>query len=399
MTTTGDYKYIQRAKHLKNQWFEEASLGFQGLQMARTISPWTDHLKMRRALSLAVDRKQLAEVVMGGRVVPTSVYGPPTDSILQGPELIAQDLDSAHRLVAEAGYPTQGPLQDRPLIVLFAPPQNDPRGWSPALQVLQSMWRSIGVNVQIREFEEAFLNQYMWGTWKEGGRFEQAGLTWFTGLPLWPDATMNLRLADHTWYHQSHPLVLKKHLAYLNRQAAQFARSQKGNQLRDWDELWKLRAHWLEERNQHLARERDSLMRLELVQPDFNLALDHLFERWKVASDTVLQRQIWLQSRQLLHEAEIKYTLWAQSPEHREGMRQLAHLRSVDPESSRVWVQALQKRALELSWIIPLYSEKIVTLQKPWLRGTSVNRHGAILMPWQFARWSIDTLARQQEEP
>ena len=80
----GDYKYVTTDARMKKQVHEENELGFHGFQMARTVNPIVDNQKLRTALALGVDKETIAKAVMGNRVVPTGVYGPPSDSLLQG---------------------------------------------------------------------------------------------------------------------------------------------------------------------------------------------------------------------------------------------------------------------------------------------------------------------------
>ncbi len=80
-------------------------LGVAYLQLPVDRKPWSD-LRVRRAVSLALDREALARRVLGGQgsaagqMVPPQVFGFAPDIVPP-----ARDVQAARRLLAEAGYP------------------------------------------------------------------------------------------------------------------------------------------------------------------------------------------------------------------------------------------------------------------------------------------------------
>jgi peptide/nickel transport system substrate-binding protein len=99
--------------------------------------------RVRRALSLAIDRDAIVERVMEGAAVPSGQFLPPgTYSHVPGREAPDADLDEAKRLLAEAGYP------DGFRIVLAGPNNryiNDGR----IIQAIAQMWTRLGVQTAV----------------------------------------------------------------------------------------------------------------------------------------------------------------------------------------------------------------------------------------------------------
>ncbi|MFT8244658.1 ABC transporter substrate-binding protein [Roseomonas sp. BN140053] len=100
-------------------------------------------LRVRQALSMAIDRPAITGRVMEGAAAPTGQFlSPGLYSFVPGLEPPAVDLDRARRLLAEAGYP-QGFR-----ITLHGPNDrymNDAR----IIQAIGQMWTRIGVRTQV----------------------------------------------------------------------------------------------------------------------------------------------------------------------------------------------------------------------------------------------------------
>ncbi|MGK7864384.1 ABC transporter substrate-binding protein [Falsiroseomonas sp. E2-1-a4] len=131
-------------------------LGLDHLRGADENSPQiTDHegrplgrnplrdVRVRRALSMAIDRKAIAERVMEGAATPSGQFLPPgTYSHVPGLEAPEYNPDAARRLLTEAGYPNgfritlSGP-NDRYV--------NDAR----IIQAVGQMWTRIGVRTAV----------------------------------------------------------------------------------------------------------------------------------------------------------------------------------------------------------------------------------------------------------
>jgi peptide/nickel transport system substrate-binding protein len=99
--------------------------------------------RVRRALTLAIDRKLIVDTLWSGRTsIPQGLqweyYGPMFVSDWQAP---AYDPEAARKLLKEAGYNGE-PIPYRVLNNYYA-------NQVPTAQILQEMWRAVGANVQI----------------------------------------------------------------------------------------------------------------------------------------------------------------------------------------------------------------------------------------------------------
>ena len=69
-----------------------------------TKKPFDDP-RVRKALALAVDREQVVERVTKGSEMPACFFTPPGAKYYVAPEGVGHDIETARRLLAEAGYP------------------------------------------------------------------------------------------------------------------------------------------------------------------------------------------------------------------------------------------------------------------------------------------------------
>jgi len=106
------------------------------------VNPFRD-VRVRRALSLAINRSALADRVMEGTATPTGQWLPPdVFSYAANVPVPPQDLVEAKRLLTEAGYPTGFHL------TLHTPSDRQPSD-SAIAQTVAQMWTRIGVPTQI----------------------------------------------------------------------------------------------------------------------------------------------------------------------------------------------------------------------------------------------------------
>lgn len=112
-----------------------------------TTGPLLSDVRVRRAMTLAIDRQLIIDALWAGRVgVPRNaqypVFGPLYDETEQAPEY---NPDQARRLLAEAGYKGE-PISYRLM-----------NNWYPnqvlTAQTMIEMWRAVGLNVQIEMVE------------------------------------------------------------------------------------------------------------------------------------------------------------------------------------------------------------------------------------------------------
>jgi peptide/nickel transport system substrate-binding protein len=86
------------------EWID-AGMGQVGVNMAR---PPFDDLRVRQAISMAIDREGMGEAIRGGGTVPSNVAPALADFVLpesERSELLPYDPEGARELLAEAGYP------------------------------------------------------------------------------------------------------------------------------------------------------------------------------------------------------------------------------------------------------------------------------------------------------
>jgi len=130
------------------------SFGYQGITFnidngAKGDNPWGNDKRLRQALSYAIDRDALNQVVFEGAYAPGNQSFPPnspwynTNLPVEG-----QDLEKAKALLAEAGYPNGIDLE------VQVPNSTEPLA---VMQVIQAMAAQAGINIQITSKEFATL--------------------------------------------------------------------------------------------------------------------------------------------------------------------------------------------------------------------------------------------------
>ena len=111
--------------------------------------------KVRKALSIAIDRKAIVEnVTKGGQVpahgmVPAGITGPDGKEFNEKTKYFGEtaDVEGAKKLLAEAGYPDG---QGLPTIQILYNPES---GHGDTMQAIQDMWKKIGVNCELQSQE------------------------------------------------------------------------------------------------------------------------------------------------------------------------------------------------------------------------------------------------------
>lgn len=114
--------------------------------------PPLDDARIRRALSLAIDREAIADKVLQGGQRPAAALVPPGLPDYTPPPLPFRDLALAKKLLAEAGYPEGRGL---PPIELLYPT----KGYGPIVsEAVQEIWhRDLGLTVNIRRQEQKII--------------------------------------------------------------------------------------------------------------------------------------------------------------------------------------------------------------------------------------------------
>ncbi|MCB1105113.1 MAG: peptide ABC transporter substrate-binding protein [Opitutaceae bacterium] len=118
------------------------------LRFNTTRAPFVDP-RVRRALSLVIDRDLLARTVLQGSRLPAASLTPPHTGGYAAPAVVTVDADAARALLAEAGFAAG---QGLPVIELLV--RNDeimPR----LAEAIQAIWkRELGVQTTIRQAEQ-----------------------------------------------------------------------------------------------------------------------------------------------------------------------------------------------------------------------------------------------------
>lgn len=111
-----------------------------------------DDVRVRRALSLAIDRKRLTSDLLGQGQVPAFSFTPPIPGVYAPPEGTGYDPDTARRLLAEAGYPDGNGFP--PVQILYNTIATDFH--KHVAEVLQAMWKQelgIHLGLEIQEWK------------------------------------------------------------------------------------------------------------------------------------------------------------------------------------------------------------------------------------------------------
>lgn len=116
-----------------------------------TTRPVLSDVRVRRALSLAIDREQLVSALLKGGQRPAAAFVPPGAGGYRPPSVLRHDLPAARALLSEAGYPDgQGlPVFD----LLYNTSENHRR----IAEALQQQWRAAGIQTRLVNQEFATL--------------------------------------------------------------------------------------------------------------------------------------------------------------------------------------------------------------------------------------------------
>ncbi|WKC89852.1 peptide ABC transporter substrate-binding protein [Borreliella finlandensis] len=111
MYINGEIDFLQGAEKnnleeikIRDDYYSGLKNGMAYIAFNTTIKP-LDNLKVRQAISLAIDRETLTKVVLKGSSDPTRNLTPKFDDYSYGKNLILFDPENAKKLLAEAGYP------------------------------------------------------------------------------------------------------------------------------------------------------------------------------------------------------------------------------------------------------------------------------------------------------
>ena len=156
--STSDLQYVKSHK-LKDQLYEAPTYSIKYLEWTNpsTKSPY-DNLKVRQAISKAIQRDPIVSSVlsgMGGATTTFSTPGWPTEKHLKG---LSEDINAAKKLLKEAGYANGKGL---PTLTLYiAVKQIDAQGEQIAMALGQELQENLGIKTEIKQLNEAQYNNY-----------------------------------------------------------------------------------------------------------------------------------------------------------------------------------------------------------------------------------------------
>jgi oligopeptide transport system substrate-binding protein len=112
-----------------------------------------DDVRVRKALSMAMDRNELTQVLLGAGELPTYSLVPPGLPGYDPPQGPHEDVKEAQRLLAEAGYPNGRGFPEIEIL------HNTHEGHHAIAQLIRDQWRkNLGISVKTRNEEWATFN-------------------------------------------------------------------------------------------------------------------------------------------------------------------------------------------------------------------------------------------------
>jgi ABC-type transport system substrate-binding protein len=126
--------------------------------------PKLQDARVRQALSLAINRQELADTVLSGAAIPCTGFIPPSETGSdEGADILEYDPEKARELLAEAGadglsLTAQVRSQDQSVMV-----------------AIQNYWSQIGVNVDVQTIDAG-----LWADSRKNGTLQVTLVTWST---------------------------------------------------------------------------------------------------------------------------------------------------------------------------------------------------------------------------
>lgn len=118
--------------------------------VANVRKPPLDDVRVRQALSLALDRGRLTRAILRGVGEPAESYVPPGTGAYRPHRGVEEDLERAQALLADAGYPGGEGLRELELIV-FSGEETER-----VAAAVQQLWKErLGVRISINHMERA----------------------------------------------------------------------------------------------------------------------------------------------------------------------------------------------------------------------------------------------------
>lgn len=192
-----DYTIVSAGTKISGWEIAEGALsgffGFSIFDVSGKINAPLGDVRVRQAMNYAIDRAAILKSVLGGdgAVNASAPFGPDSLGYRQDLDSIyTYDVAKAKQLLAEAGYPNGFSVE-----VL-----NNPQ-WDQMSQAIAGYLRKVGIDVQLSNHGDDFVQQTNSGTWAMGAFLQQVvGLpfTDFTSLMTTSSPLNPLRNSDAT---------------------------------------------------------------------------------------------------------------------------------------------------------------------------------------------------------
>jgi len=135
---------IDEVKRNYPQYFRQEPYVSTNFVRFNTTRPAMSNPKFRQALSLAINRKDICETILQG-YLPAGTITPAMGNYKPA-QIAVYNLAKAKEMLAEAGYPDGKDLPKLSLLIRSG-------GGQPLSEAIQSMWKQIGVTVDIRKMD------------------------------------------------------------------------------------------------------------------------------------------------------------------------------------------------------------------------------------------------------
>lgn len=112
--------------------------------LINTTRPPFDNVKVRQALSLALQRELITERILKGGEIPAEWFTPPGTAGFEPSQKVEENIEKAQRLLAQAGYPEGKGFPEFQLMY------NTSESHRTIAQVIQQMWKqNLGIQCQL----------------------------------------------------------------------------------------------------------------------------------------------------------------------------------------------------------------------------------------------------------
>lgn len=152
----------------KIELFPQQQVYFMVIQLTR---PPFDDLKVRQAMSLALDRQVFVDRVTAGTAEVANSFMPKSGMCWNADATLPYDLERAKQLIAESGYP-EGHKGAKLQV-----PSGSQLGRDNAV-IAQQMWSQIGIELEIEEVESSTLGD----NWYQSNYEAISGYQWTNGM-------------------------------------------------------------------------------------------------------------------------------------------------------------------------------------------------------------------------